>query len=330
MKNREFKALLESVRDASPLLTDLQRRALAAALGSPPQSEPEEPQKPEPALADHQPHECPHCQGTHLVRRGVYNRLQRYLCKDCGRTFNAATGTPLARLRNKELLDAYADCLAQGMSVRKTAKALGISVDKSFRWRHRALQGVIGHQPQAVAGILEVDETYMRYSEKGSRHLTRPARRRGGGCKGEWRQAKHWVPVLVGRARGQPYILDKVLERVDEQHAVAALKGAVAPGQTLVCTDGHAAYRRLGELLEVETGRFLTRHHGHVRQTFHVQNVNNYHEQIKTWIQRKLRGVATKYLPNYLAWHRMLKWNEDGLDASGILRSALGQQVVNI
>ena len=67
-----------------------------------------------------------------------------------------------------------------------------------------------------------------------------------------------------------------------------------------------------------------------MRQTFHVQNVNNYHEQIKTWIQRKLRGVATKYLPNYLAWHRMLKWNGEGLDAVGILRSALGQQVVNI
>lgn len=38
-----------------------------------------------------------------------------------------------------------------------------------------------------------------------------------------------------------------------------------------------------------------------MRQIFHVQNANSYYEQIKTWMQRKLRGVATKYLPNYLA-----------------------------
>jgi len=33
----------------------------------------------------------------------------------------------------------------------------------------------------------------------------------------------------------------------------------------------------------------------------HVQTVNNYHEQLETWANRQLRGVATKYLDNYLA-----------------------------
>ena len=35
-------------------------------------------------------------------RWGISNGMQRYRCKSCLKTFNAATGTPLARLRKKE------------------------------------------------------------------------------------------------------------------------------------------------------------------------------------------------------------------------------------
>lgn len=76
----------------------------------------------------------------------------------------------------------------------------------------------------------------------------------------------------------------------------------------------------------------LQRYHGHTNKTFHVQTTNNCHEQLKTWTQRGLRGlrgVATKYLPNYLAWHRLMTWNKAGLTSFDVLRSALGQQVIN-
>jgi hypothetical protein len=33
----------------------------------------------------------------------------------------------------------------------------------------------------------------------------------------------------------------------------------------------------------------------------HFQTVNNDHERLKTWTNRQLRGIATKYLDNYLA-----------------------------
>lgn len=331
MKNNDFKALLECLQKLQPLLTRSQRELLAQTFGDALQNERTTPaKKPAPvqALAEHRPEKCPHCGGQHLVRRGIYNQLQRWQCKGCGKTFNIATGTPLAGLRDKSLLPAYAQCMTQKLSVNKTMRAMGISRDKAFRWRHRTLQGVVEHQPHALTGILEADETYFRYSEKGSRQLTRQARHRGGGAS-QGRKADEWVPVLVGRTRGQPYTLDKVLPRVNEREVTEALRPAVTPGETLVCTDGHAAYRRLDKTLGVATGRVLAGYHGHANKMFHVQNVNNYHERIKTWIQRDLRGVATKNLPNYLAWHRMLTWGS-GLSADEIIRSALGTQIVNI
>jgi hypothetical protein len=38
-----------------------------------------------------------------------------------------------------------------------------------------------------------------------------------------------------------------------------------------------------------------------------VQNVNAYHQRFKTWLQG-FRGVASRYLPNYLGW----RWALDG------------------
>ena len=43
----------------------------------------------------------PALQEWRLVRNGMADGLQRYKCRACDRSFNALTGTPLARLRHK-------------------------------------------------------------------------------------------------------------------------------------------------------------------------------------------------------------------------------------
>ena len=42
---------------------------------------------------------CPQCQSKNVGSWGRANGLKRYRCRDCHRSFNALTGTPLARLR---------------------------------------------------------------------------------------------------------------------------------------------------------------------------------------------------------------------------------------
>jgi transposase-like protein len=178
---------------------------------------------------------------------------------------------------------------------------------------------------------LEVDETYFRESQKGSRELTRPARKRGGKATGSGRYSKDWVPVLVGRARGQSQTVDKVLTRVNGAEVTDALKDAVKPGETILCTDGHSAFLHLQRTLGVQTKSFIaSRAVPGLDKVYHVQSANNYHERLKTWVQRKLRGVASKNLPNYLAWMRLMTWNRDGVNPEEIVASALGRQIINL
>ena len=92
-------------------------------------------------------------------------------CKDCKRTFNALTGTSLARLKRRDAWNAYMDALVNGLSIRNAAKAAKIAQNTSFRWRHRMLAAPRVLKDVEMDGIVEVDETYFLESLKGSKNI---------------------------------------------------------------------------------------------------------------------------------------------------------------
>ena len=110
---------------------------------------------------------CPRCGGDHVVRNGHADGLQRYKCRSCSQTFNALTGTPLARLRQRGKWLAQARALADGLSVRGAAAQIGVHRTTAFRWRHRFLQLPATVRATALAGVAEGDESYTLRSYKG-------------------------------------------------------------------------------------------------------------------------------------------------------------------
>ncbi len=80
---------------------------------------------------------CPHCNSEAVFKWGIRNNMQRYKCKKCKKSFNTLTATPLAHLRKKESWLKYAECLREGLSIRKAAAKCGIHKNTSHRWRHR-------------------------------------------------------------------------------------------------------------------------------------------------------------------------------------------------
>lgn len=271
---------------------------------------------------------CAHCASDQVVKNGRSRGLQRYCCRACGKTFNATTGTPLAGLHSKERFFQQGECLAKGMTVREAADALGVSVSTAFRLRHRFLQAVQAHQPHQVSGLLEADETYFRESKKGCRKMPRPSRARGGKAtpKGS---ARDMVPVLVGRVRGTHQVADSVLTAMTAAQAEEALRPVVGP-DTLLCTDGSGALRTAAAKLGVTSKSVAVGYDGRISEgVYHVQTVNNYHERFKTWVNRQLRGVSTRHLPNYLAWMRLWEWFKEGVKPEHFVVSGLGKQLIN-
>lgn len=246
---------------------------------------------------------CPHCGGERTVRNGSASGLQRYKCRDCGRTFNALTGTPLARLRQKSKWLMQAKVLRDGITITQAAGRLKVARSTAFRWRHRFMAAPKTVQAQSLVGIAEADETFFLHSRKGQRRLDRKPRRRGGRA-GKRGLSREQVPVLVARDRAGA-TANFILAADDKANLVAALK-PLLPADTILCTDGSsvlaAAAKEIGithRPINVSAGRRV------IAGVYHVQNVNAYDSRLKNWI-RRFHGVASKYLDSYLGWFRTL------------------------
>lgn len=266
-------------------------------------------------------HQCPRCECQHVHRHGIVDGLQRYRCKSCKRTFNALTGTPLARLRHKSSWLSFLQCVLDSTTVRTAASEVGIHRNTSFRWRHRFLAWAKNDRPDRLHGIAEADEAYILESEKGARNLSRPARKRGGSSQHRGTSGEQ-VCILIARDRtGQT--LDFVTGRGPVSKAqLTKVLPPVLDDDVLLVTDSNASYKYFAldnnishEAVNLAAGI-------RVRGAIHVQNVNAYHSRFREWL-RRFHGVATHYLPNYLGWLRGLDTRR--MDApETLMRAALG------
>ena len=243
---------------------------------------------------------CPHCATEGAVICGRANGLRRYGCKGCGKTFNALTGTPLARLRKKELWATFAQGLGEGDTVKGAAARCGVADTTSFRWRHRFLAAVEADSLE-LKGIVEVDETYVLTSCKGARKLDRKPRKRGGVAKKRG-LSKEQVPILVAVDRSGT-TFTAVLPDTTSATIRTHLEAAIEPDALLV-TDGAPFFppcaRALGLTHEPLDHKAGERRRGDL----HLNTVNSRHERLKTFLRGR-RGVATKYLDSYLAWYHL-------------------------
>ena len=244
---------------------------------------------------------CPHCKSKSLHKWGIRNDLQRYKCKDCSKTFNVLTGTPLAHLRKKGRWLAYAKCLIDGLSIRKAATECGVHRNTSFRWRHRFLQNANEIKPEKLSGIVETNELIFAWSDKGNKKLRRKPRKRG------YKSAKH-IPsksrvfTLFCRDRGKN-TFDDIFLKFSADNLKPDLSKLLTK-DTLFCSQNKAVYLKYTKENNVRHGVLsIPKRESVKKDVVHIKNVERYQFDLQVWMER-FRGVATKYLHNYLSWYR--------------------------
>ncbi|MCP5092701.1 MAG: IS1595 family transposase, partial [Gammaproteobacteria bacterium] len=205
-------------------------------------------------------------------------------------------------LHRKDKWLAFGTCLADGLTVRASAERCRFAVNTAFRWRHRFLTA---QDPKAhkLTGIVEADETYFLQSQKGERNLARKARRRGGKASKRGLSDEQ-VPVLVAADRSGTTV-SAVLTVVNADTLRSAIEPVVNEDIVLV-SDGHRAYPPCAAALGVRHEALNLSGGERVRDAFHIQTVNSRHSQLKDFL-RRYRGVATKYLDNYLRWFQRIE-----------------------
>ena len=245
---------------------------------------------------------CPRCGQRECPRWGRFSGRQRYRCKHCQRTFSDLTGTPAAYSKRLGKWGLYSHCMHASATIRATAARVGIHPCTAFRWRHALLSTNDRSDCERLAGWTELAAAWFAHSEIGNRKLERPPRHRG--LSDAWPDARlgvnvliacdrpgHAVTVMTGRANAR-LINRRELER--------SLAGRFE--HTPVLTSREPPH---GPASQYAREQMLEYHNSRTSHLAGVETVLAYERRLLGWI-RKFRGVATRYLPNYLAWHRLV------------------------
>jgi hypothetical protein len=182
----------------------------------------------------------------------------------------------------------YANCLSEGSSVRQAAKETGVSKNTSFKWRHLFLLNANNLKAEVYHGVVELEETKFKYSEKGANVIGHP----------ELLGTDVYVLSSVDRNRmvSTPKIWELETNTIEMYHRKSYSKDA------LLLLENNAV---LDEFINFKGLNSKTVYPDSKRRYKHLQNVRNYNSELHDWMCR-FKGVATKYLQNYLSWFREL------------------------
>ena len=249
---------------------------------------------------------CPSCKGLHVRANGKAKGVQRYWCGECGKHFCETTGKVTWGLKKKQKLGAYLHHMLMGYSLKKCAGLTGIAYQTSFDWRHKVLSAFKESTPEGFEGIVESDDIFFLYSEKGSKTLGRSPRKRGGKAAKRGISDEQVAVVVTCDRKANKELKVATRGRISKKDLEKALGGKLQKAETL-CTDSHRSYTAFAKAEKITHKKFNASKGQRVKdKIYHVQHVNNTAKRLRQWMQ-PFNGVSTKYLQNYLNWFMVLE-----------------------
>jgi len=249
---------------------------------------------------------CPHCCDNRIRANGSLKGVQRYVCNGCKKNFSETTGKFWYNIKKKDKLNRYLFCLLSGYSIRKSAKETGIAIQTSFDWRHKLLTSFSSVSVEELQGIVESDDLFFAYSEKGNRNLDRKSKKRGEKASKAGISDEKVAVIATCDRLGNKDFKVATRGRIGKKDLDKVLKGKLDRVDVL-CSDGHRSYGAFAKANKLTHKKFnASKGQRTVDEIYHVQNVNNMDMRLRKFMG-SFNGVATKYLQNYLNWFLVLE-----------------------
>ena len=237
---------------------------------------------------------CPRCRCEYVTKAGVHNGRQVYKCKSCKYQFRETAKSLVYHLHKYPLILDYLKCMLEGKSLRACAREVGISLPTSFRWRHKILSAIQGLEGGITfSGITEADELLMQYSEKGRRYKSPEEKEQA------MKTVHPNVAVLVMTDREGNLLFKHTGEnKVQNSQIKEELKRRVSENN-LICFKPNDEFKQA--VMESPSKKVIVRRKTKGLAIYSVNVAEKKITNFLVWMMR-FRGVATKYLQNYLMW----------------------------
>ena len=226
---------------------------------------------------------CPYCECNEVIKFGSYKGIQRYKCKNskCEKTFTKESNTPFRCSKKfKENWRKYYEVFIKGLTLRECAKELNITLVTSFFWRHRFLHDLsVKNHIERIDSYVEFTKLVTTENFKGSRNINTEGRDKIITINGV-NDSVDIISVIAGRrCFGFKEIKKRLIQRIDED---AYIVGMIDARLDYFCK------------LFIEVNK--NEPNKEIEKNIH----RKYSIKVKSWL-KKFRGVASKYLSDYLS-----------------------------
>ena len=122
---------------------------------------------------------CPYCNSDKVIKKGKRKEVQILMCKDCGKRFTPFTNTILEKTRwHWDIWIKVLEMTLNNYPIESMAHVLvddygctGINYKTVWLWRHKLIHALASVPMPTLTGVIQIDETFIRESQKGSREL---------------------------------------------------------------------------------------------------------------------------------------------------------------
>jgi transposase-like protein len=262
---------------------------------------------------DGKPDTCPYCGCNKMHKRGRdHTGAQRWLCGGCARAFTGRTNSIVAQSKLPiQTWYEYIRCMVDALSLRESARRVGVGLRTSFFMRHRILECLSSYLPVFVVDkgcTAEIDETHMRVSYSGNWDknpgfkMPRDMRKRGRDHVSRG-ISKDQICIVCGiNDEGDIFLEIAGTGVLSKDEAKKCLADKICEGAK-VATDLRRAY---AVPLEDAGVKEHIKVDSRDRSTGVINMVNALHSRLKDFMAR-FHGVSARRLLNYLLW---FKWRE--------------------
>ncbi|SDK16433.1 Transposase and inactivated derivatives [Halovenus aranensis] len=241
---------------------------------------------------------CPRCRSDRTVRNGSYGEAQRYLCKNCDRTFNDKTGTIFAH--SKIALRRWLFSIYAFLRFNTSLRQLQCEIEVTHKTIHRRIErfaSALDAPSLDLVGPVEIDEVYVSAGEKG-RERDQPSRSRGLATRGRgsYDGDKPPVFILADRGTGQRYV---ILAKAADESTIRFLLADRKQESIRVYTDGFRAYEPIEDDDAFDREYVVHGDGEYVDDEVHVNTCESHASLARRWLSPH-RGVSKDKLTPYL------------------------------
>jgi len=247
--------------------------------------------------------ECVHCKSHKIICYGHSKKgRQRYLCKDCGRTFTIVTKSFFKNTRiSYEQWLKLMECEMIGSSLKETSYQTRLSVTSCFYLRHKLYKALEEAQAEKLKKDVQLDTTFLDISFKGMKNTPKPIKGSRKNPKSESFPYMKDPQVCISTAADEKGgILFLISGYGAESSAKYQLHIDRYDQRCRIISDGSSSIRKF-----CKDNHFrcitLTEGYHKTKDGKHISDVNSLHSDLKDLIRKK-RNVSIRHLQGYLNW----------------------------